>query len=220
MSAYTNFKIEWNTHRVDYDHVFYYQCVDLILEYMKEVGHVAAGISGNAIDYWYHPSPALVNACVKIAKTDLIQGDIVCLAPIDAQPIHAEGHIGLLDSKTVTTVRPLEQNALGTGDGLGKNAIGVYRDIPMTRVLGGWRPKSTIPAPNPGGTATVLREAYVRISPTTSAALGGSKLLKAGETFQYKAKVQGQWVNENGVNTNIWYESVLGHYVWSGNCKG
>lgn len=215
--SYLSFKKEWTGRRIDYDHVYYYQCVDEILEYQKEEAHVASGIYGNAIDYWYRPSPAFTKANTRVKPADLKQGDTVVLRPIDSQPVHAAGHIGILDSKTTTAVRLLEQNKNGTGTGLGSNAIGVYRDIPMSRVLGGWRIRVASPTT---GTATAIRDAYVRTAPTTSAALGGSKLLHKGDTFKYTAKVKGQLVNQNGVATDVWYRSLLGHYVWSGNCKG
>lgn len=70
-----------------------------------------------------------------------------------------------------------------------------------------------------GGTAQAIRQVNVRVAPDTSAALGGSKTLAAGQTFGYSAKVHGQYVNQNGVGTDIWYHSNVGNYVWSGNCK-
>lgn len=74
------------------------------------------------------------------------------------------------------------------------------------------------PAPQ-AGTAEAIRTTSVRVAPNTTAALAGSKTLTEGETFQFKAIVNGQQVTENGVTTALWYESSLGHYVWSGNCK-
>lgn len=69
------------------------------------------------------------------------------------------------------------------------------------------------------GIAEVIRTANVRVAPNTSASLGGSKQLTAGETFSYTALVQGENVSQNGVTTNLWYHSKVGNYVWSGNCK-
>lgn len=75
------------------------------------------------------------------------------------------------------------------------------------------------PPPKPHGTASVIREVYVRTAPNTGAPLAGSMVLEPGNTFVYIDKVHGQQVNQNGVNTDIWYVSQFGHYVWSGNCK-
>ena len=70
-----------------------------------------------------------------------------------------------------------------------------------------------------GGTAEAIRPTNVRVAPTTTAAIGGTGLLKVGDTFAYTAKVVGQNVAQNGVTSNLWYHSTLGHYVWTGNCK-
>lgn len=75
------------------------------------------------------------------------------------------------------------------------------------------------PAPPRGGWAQAIRTSNVRVAPNTSAALGGSQRLNPGDKFQYSAKVYGQWVNQNGVNTNVWYHSLKGNYVWAGNIK-
>ena len=69
------------------------------------------------------------------------------------------------------------------------------------------------------GTAEAVREAAVRVAPTTTAALGGSKELAPGSQFVYTSVVTGQSVTENGVTTNQWYLSSQGHYVWAGNVK-
>lgn len=209
---YQNFKNEWSGRRVDYDGVYNYQCVDLILQYVKECFGIPSGVSGNAIDYWYRTSTPLFAKFDKIQTNDCHQGDIVILSGLNGNPY---GHIGICDSQTGTTVRLLEQNGAGGTNGVGKDAIGDYRDIPKSRVIGVLRPKGSAPAPS-GGTATVIRQAYVRIAPNLGAALGGSKVLNPGEWFGYSGKVQGQTVAGN----NIWYHSNRGNFVWSGNCSG
>lgn len=70
-----------------------------------------------------------------------------------------------------------------------------------------------------GGIATVIRVVNVRATPSTAAALMGSRQLKPGATFGYSALVHGQTVSQNGVTTDLWYHSLVGNYVWSGNCK-
>jgi len=144
---YPDFKQEWSGSRVDYDHVFYYQCVDLILEYVKECFGLATGVWGNAIDYWRRPTSALLTKFDLVASTDCQQADIVVLNGLAGNPY---GHIGICDSQATDTVRILEQNATGSNDGLGRSAIGVYRDIPKSRIAGLLRPKPvTAPAPFP-----------------------------------------------------------------------
>lgn len=215
MSVYTDFKAEWLGRRVDYDHVYGFQCVDLILQYIYEKFGTPSGVYGNAIDYWNNPSPALLVHFDKVAGSQANQGDIVVFNGLPGNPY---GHIGICDSEDGSNVTILEQNGSGvnSGSGTGGNAIRL-RAIPRSRVAGVLRPKST-PAPAQGsaGTAHVQREAYVRAAPNTAAALAGSRLLEPGDTFQYSGKVTGQAVGGN----NVWYQSVYGHYVWSGNVSG
>lgn len=76
---------------------------------------------------------------------------------------------------------------------------------------------STTPAvASGGGIATVTGVCNVRTAPRANAPLGGSKQLTPGNTFQYSAKVYGEYVGNN----NIWYHSLKGNYVWSGNVTG
>lgn len=144
--TYTNFKSEWNGRRVDYDHVYAYQCVDLILQYVKETAGLATGVWGNAIDYWNKPTAVLLQKFDKIATQTPQQGDIVVLYGLSGNPY---GHIGICDSVASTTVRLLEQNATGSADGLGRSAIGVWRDIPKSRIAGVLRLKAPVVAPAP-----------------------------------------------------------------------
>jgi len=213
--VYAQFKNEWNGRRIDYDNVYGYQCVDLILQYAKQCFGLPTGVSGNAIDYWYRTSAALLTQFDKVGGPAQ-PGDIVVLFGQNGNPY---GHIGIADRQDGNGVWLLEQNALGNGDGVGRNAIGIYRAIPTSRVAGILRPKSSQPVPSGSGTAKAIRQAYVRTSPSTSAPLGGSQILQPGDTFTYKGKVAGQLVSQNGVSTNIWYNSTRGNYVWSGNCK-
>lgn len=143
---YQDFKTEWQGRRVDYDHVFGYQCVDLILEYLKEVCNIASGVHGNAIDYANSPTPTFIQNFDKIVTPIYLQGDIVVLNGLPGNPF---GHIGLFDhtDPNVYGVYLLEQNMTGSGDGLGRSAIGVYRAIPMDRIACVWRYKGTAPTP-------------------------------------------------------------------------
>lgn len=142
---YIEFKNAWNGRRVDYDHVYAYQCVDLILQYAKDCYGIGSGVWGNAIDYWNRPSPALLNQFTPVRSSQAQQGDIVVLNGNAGNPY---GHIGICDRQDGSGIWILEQNALGSGDGLGRNAIGVYRAIPVSRLAGLLRPKGS-PAPVP-----------------------------------------------------------------------
>ena len=204
--AYQDFKNEWNGRRVDYDHVYGYQCVDLILQYVKECYGIASGVWGNAIDYWYKTSQPLFGHFDRIQTNDCKQGDIVVLGPGVGS---AYGHIGICDTATATNVTILQQNGTGRGDPIN---LGTWN---KSLVLGVLRPKTVAPSPG-GGTAKVLRQCNVRTAPSTSAPLGGSMVLYPGDTFAYSEKVVGQSVGGN----NIWYHSVKGNYVWSGNVTG
>lgn len=144
--SYTDFKNEWLGRRIDYDHVYAFQCVDIILEYVYELYGLATGVSGNAIDYWNHPSPALLTKFDKVSTTDCHQGDIVVLNGLSGNPY---GHIGICDSQDASNVTILEQNGAGGGDGLGRNAVET-RAIPKSRIAGVLRPKGTpVPPPTP-----------------------------------------------------------------------
>lgn len=154
--AYAEFKQEWNGRRVDYDHVYSYQCVDLILQYVKECYGLPTGVTGNAIDYWTHTSPTLLAKFDHLFTKNCQQGDIVVLYGLAGNPY---GHIGICDSQDATNVKLLEQNATGSADGLGRSAIGVWRDIPKTRIAGVLRPKyvpTPVPTPPPARSTVFL----------------------------------------------------------------
>lgn len=159
--TYQEFKNEWNGRRIDYDHVYAYQCVDLILQYVKECYGLASGVWGNAIDYWNRPSPSLLTEFDLVAGHDAKQGDIVVLYGLSGNPY---GHIGICDHVDGSGIWLLEQNATGSADGLGKSAIGVYRAIPFSRVAGLLRAKYVAPPPPPPAPArsTVTLPAWVR----------------------------------------------------------
>lgn len=142
--TYQDFKNEWNGRRVDYDHVYAYQCVDLILEYVKECYGLASGVWGNAIDYWNKPTPTLLTKFEKVQGTQAQQGDIVVLNGLAGNPY---GHIGICDHQDNSGIWILEQNAMGDATGTGRSAIGVYRAIPLSRLAGLLRAKSDVIAP-------------------------------------------------------------------------
>ncbi|HET8709264.1 MAG TPA: CHAP domain-containing protein [Candidatus Saccharimonadales bacterium] len=140
--TYATFKKEWTGRRVDYDHVYGYQCVDLILEWCKENG-IPSGVWGNAIDYATHPTATFTKHFADVTKQTWQPGDVVVLKGLAGNPF---GHIGLFDHASLYI---LEQNATGSGDGKGRSAIGVYRNIPKSRIARVWRFKTAIPKPKP-----------------------------------------------------------------------
>lgn len=151
---YSQFKAEWLGKRVDYDHVYAYQCVDLILEYIKECYGIPSGVWGNAIDYWNHPSTPLLDKFDKISTTTCVQGDIVILYGMPGNPY---GHIGVCDHQDASGVWLLEQNKNGDATGLGGSAIGVYRAIPTSRIAGVLRSKSApVPQPTPAPASSTV----------------------------------------------------------------
>lgn len=144
--TYASFKKEWLGRRVDYDHVYAYQCVDLILQYVKEGYGLATGVWGNAIDYWNKPTPTLLTKFNKVSGSAAKQGDIVVFHGLAGNPY---GHIGICDSSTSTTVTVLEQNGNGSSTGTGGDAIRT-RSIAKSRVAGLLRPKAaSVPSPTP-----------------------------------------------------------------------
>lgn len=141
--TYATFKAEWTGRRVDYDRVYSFQCVDLILQWCYENG-IPSGVWGNAIDYANKPTAVFSQKFARVS--DYQPGDVVVLYGLSGNPY---GHIGLFDHKDASGIWLLEQNALGGGNGLGKNAIGVYRAIPLSRVAAIYRLKAPVPQPAP-----------------------------------------------------------------------
>lgn len=142
-------------------------------------------------------------------------GSIMCFSPNN--PVIKTGpaaHVDVYDTGDVHSFNALDQNW---------DAIQKLEEVHHNSYAGvmGWlQPIETAtPPPAPvGGTATVLRTTNVRTAPSTTAAI--TSVLQPGNTFQYTQKIVGQEVSQNGVTTNLWYHSTLGHYVWAGNCQG
>lgn len=156
--SYSSFKANWTGRRVDRDSVYAFQCVDLILQWCYENG-IPSGVWGNAIDYANKPTAMFSQKFDRVGNYQ--QGDVVVLYGLSGNPY---GHIGLLDSEGGTTVRLLEQNGAGSGTGTGRDAIGVYRDIPKSRIAAIYRLKgnSPPPPPPPPARSTVFLPSSVR----------------------------------------------------------
>lgn len=144
--TFPEFLAKWTNpagQRVDYDHVYSYQCVDLILEYVYECAGLASGVHGNAIDYWNKPAAVLLTKFVKIQTQDVQAGDITVLT----SPITSLGHIGIATGAiSGTQFQMMEQNgSTGNGSGVGGDAIRT-RFIPKSRIVGVLRPISVAPS--------------------------------------------------------------------------
>lgn len=202
------FEKKWLGGRTDYDKVYAYQCVDLILQYIAEHDGIKTGVWGNAIDYWRYPSPALLKKYKKISSKTPQRGDIVIFNGNVGNPY---GHIAIAVSPT----KMLEQNgATGDGDGKGGDEIR-YRTIPQSRIAGILRPISSKPTYPRKVRVIKVWGAAVRSQPRRSASLAGSRYLPYLSTFTAVKRVKGESVNGNP----YWYQSSLGNYVWAGNCK-
>lgn len=129
--------------RIDYDHVYGYQCVDLIREYVYECDGLGTGVSGNAIDYWNNTSAALFTKFTKIQTQDVQAGDITVLT----SPITPLGHIGIATGNlSGSNFEMMEQNGgSGSGNGTGTDAIRT-RYIAKSRIVGVLRPIPAAPA--------------------------------------------------------------------------
>lgn len=118
-------------------------------------------------------------------------------------------HVALVQAANLNTVFTFEQN-----DPVGSGAH--LKAYSYSNVLGWFHHPANAPV-STGGTATVLRPTNVRASASTAAPVTSS--LGAGATFGYTGTVIGQSVTENGITSNLWIHSNLGHFVWAGNCK-
>lgn len=145
---------KWLGGRTDYDKVYAYQCVDLILQYLAECWGITSGVWGNAIDYWTKPTARLLQDFDKVGGTPQA-GDIVILQPTSTNPY---GHIMI----AVNSTTAIEQNgATGDGDGQGGDEIR-YRTIPTARIAGLLRKKGTNMNPNRGDVDNILGEVWGR----------------------------------------------------------
>jgi CHAP domain. len=134
---------QWLGKRVDYDHVYGYQCVDLIKQYLYQRFGLSAGAWGNAKDYWLNTNAAILTRFDKLDTTTVRAGDILPLKGLAGNPY---GHIGIATgAQSVDTVEILEQNgATGNGKGEGGDCIR-KRFVPKSRMYGVLRPKDVFP---------------------------------------------------------------------------
>lgn len=188
------------------------QCVQSVMLWLAATG-TTPPVYLYAHEYYDNGVPGYTKIPAGGAIED---GDLVVYSGA-LPPSNGDGHIDVATgSGTATNYTGYDQN---WNEPLKLTKV-VHNGSDDKYILGYLRKNTPAPAPSSGaGTAEAIRPTYVRVAPNTSAALGGTELLQTGNTFEYQAKVQGQEVNQNGVDTNVWYFSTLGHYVWSGNCK-
>lgn len=196
---------------LDFDHQYGAQCVDLINFWAQALGKRpfsgvnAIGVPGLNHDQWtWVPNtPAGVPPA----------GAIVCFAAnanyndIKTGPA---GHVDLARGGGNTNTFPgFDQNW---------NDVQKCEEVSHSydAVLGWLVPIEAAPAPS-GGMAEAIRVTNVRMAPSTAAQI--TSVLQAGNTFSFQNIVDGQEVTQNGVTTNKWYHSTLGHFVWAGNVK-
>lgn len=175
------------------------QCVSLVQQYLFQVFGVGYASRGNAKNF-VPPGFTRVNAPYR-------PGDIIRYG---SNYGGGYGHIGIIDDN---------------GQWLDQNGVAVLhvgqRGTPFSSIESIWRPNGpfNIKTPNPGGMAEAIRPAMVRVGPNTSAALGGSQKLLPGQTFHYKAIVDGGIASGSGITSNKWVQSDRGNFVWIGNLK-
>lgn len=154
MADFNSFEAEWLGRIIDYDHVYGYQCVDLILQYIYECYGIPSGVSGNAIDYWTNPSAPLLTKFSRVGGSDVAKGDIVVFNGLPGNP---DGHIGISTGNiNATGVEILEQNGQdGNGSGQGGDVIRT-RYVDRSRVAGLLRPMTlSVPVAPPVPVAPV-----------------------------------------------------------------
>jgi hypothetical protein len=188
--TYSGFKTKWLGKRVDYDHVYGYQCVDLIKQYLNERFGIKAGSWGNAVDYWYHTNPTILKKFDKLSTSKARQGDIVIFKGINGNPY---GHIGVCDANVGTlsiNVNTLEQNgSTGSGSGTGGDAIRV-RGIPRWRVVGVLRPKTAKPVLKmpPVGSTIHLDKGQVRTTFRAKTTKVAGHIRVTDNSFNYQVR--------------------------------
>lgn len=201
-----------NGKSLDFDGQYGAQCMDLIEFWAKALGKRQFGGNANTVPGKNHDQWTWINNTPSAVP---IPGSIMCFAPNNASvKTGPYGHVDIFLSGDVHSFTALDQNWANV-----QRCVEVHHGS-YSGVMGWLEPiMAATPPPAPvGGTARVLRTTNVRTAPSTTAAV--TSVLQPGNTFSYTQKIVGQEVSQNGVTTNLWYHSTLGHYVWAGNCQG
>lgn len=201
--------------RIDYDHVYKYQCVDWILEVLYEVDGIGSGVWGNAIDYWNKPTATLQLHFDPVYGSDAVKGDLVVLKTRgyngDPKNDPGDGHVGWATGNiNGTQLEISEQNgSTGNGEGLGGDAIRT-RWVDRSRVAGMWRRKVAVAPAAPGPTPAAGTLVHLPASVASWAAYRRGSGLRKGTSDQVGTlapskfggltyPVEG-WVGDYGVN--------------------
>jgi hypothetical protein len=147
---FDSFRNNWLGLVVDFDHVYQFQCVDLIRQYLYECYGLNQGVHGDALDYWNATPPVVLSKFTRLQTTEVQQGDIVILRTLNHTDLKGDGHIMIgTGGLNASQFEGLEQNGHGglppntTGDGVGQNRIRT-RWVDRSRIAGVLRP---IPVP-------------------------------------------------------------------------
>lgn len=164
--------------RVNPDDVQGFQCVDLPVQFVRDVAGLTSFMgNGNAIDY-VHPNSQLSKVASFLKTTDVRQADIVVLVGLKGNPW---GHVGLgTGNKDGAKTEILEQNGqTGNGQGTGGDAIRT-RFIENSRIAGVVR-LNNLSAPAPVAAVPAPRQQTVTLPHTTS---GGTwRAYRVGGTY-------------------------------------
>lgn len=141
MITFDDFRNEWQGRRIDYDHTFGYQCVDLIRQYFLECfGLAGGGGVSTAIAYWTSTPADVLGKFVRDGSGNVEKGDIVILRTLGHTDYSGDGHIGIATGNgDPNGIEILEQNGAGSSTGLGQDAVRT-RFVPRNRVAGVLRP--------------------------------------------------------------------------------
>jgi len=203
---------KWNGRGIDYDGAYGYQCMDLYLQYQKEVLGVQPKGAAYAGLLWDNYDS---NVFTKIPNTLTFvpQAGDVCIWT------GGYGHVAIATgSGNIWAFHSFDQNyPLGSLPHVqGHNYFGGFRGVLRPKVGTITTPP---PAPAPAPQTFTVRvdkaSAAVRREPNTNSPLSGSQILYRGATFISVGTVVGQNVGGN----NIWYRSAKGNYVWSGGLR-
>lgn len=199
-----------NGRALDYDGSYGAQCMDLINYWARALGKRqfmgnANNVAGQNHDQWrwVANTPSGVPA----------PGSIVCFAAnANYVDVHTGqfGHVDLFLSGNTASFTGFDQNWSGV-----QHCQQVHHSY---HAVLGWLEPLGAPAPAPSTyMVQAIRNTNVRTAPSTSAAV--TSLLLGGTTFVSQGQVAGENVTQNGVTSNMWEHSTLGHFVWSGNTK-
>lgn len=110
--------------RVDYDWSYWYQCVDLTRDYCNKVYWISLPWSWwSALNWWKIKRPWFKD--VLNTPNGVPPQWAIIFFTLPQLKVNY-GHVAVVDNADTKSVTVIEQNALGTGNGLGANAIRIH----------------------------------------------------------------------------------------------